>query len=427
MSHFVVDKCGDRAVRSSRGVFQRTRRLWFAHCAFSGRCWLLSLFKCGGGGRGCGRLVRSSPESDYGGKMPAQFLSNPAHIRGAIGTLARESKRMDLAVAFVGRDWNDSLANFQGNLRVICWLSSTNTNPRAVRQLIKRSNTKVRQRDGMHAKVYLTNLGVVVGSANLSAKALSEMEQNGQDEAAVLLEDKISRDAIGKWFRTLWTAADTRKITKNDLNRAEEAYDKARKGKMSVGGKATKQNYEFETLSTRDRKELAELARAVKNQDTQTGLPLEEEVPQKISRATLRKLADYLTKSMGRAYLFQRALIEKDLSHVRSALKTLFDESLDIAERLKMVLESGYISPLRIPSLSAILQCRAPDKYPPFNKRTRRLLEDFGLKRFGASSASPESYKHWLDQAEALSQELDLRSPGHVDRVVWQYTKDLQL
>jgi phosphatidylserine/phosphatidylglycerophosphate/cardiolipin synthase-like enzyme len=181
--------------------------------------------------------------------MSAQFLSNPARIRGAVGTLATQSKRMDLAVAFVGRDWSDALAHFQGNLRLICWLSSTNTNPLAVRQLIKRPKTKVRQRDSMHAKVYLTDIGAVVGSANLSAKALSETEQNGQDEAAVFLKDKFSHDAIDKWFRTLWNAPGTREITKDDLDRADKAYRKAHKAKLT-GGKAKKQKYRsVESLS----------------------------------------------------------------------------------------------------------------------------------------------------------------------------------
>jgi hypothetical protein len=108
-------------------------------------------------------------------------------------------------------------------------------------------------------------------------------------------------------------------------------------------------------------------------------------------------------------------------------LSTLFDESLDVVERRQTVIDSGKLSPLKIPSLSLLLYCRAPDKYPPFNRRTKRFLRDFGLSNWGVSNASPKAYKCWLDQAEELSQELDLPSPGHVDRLVWQYTKDLQL
>jgi hypothetical protein len=129
----------------------------------------------------------------------------------------------------------------------------------------------------------------------------------------------------------------------------------------------------------------------------------------------------------GRPWLSERAFITNDIARVRSALTTLFDESLDVAGRLQSVIDSGKLSPLAIPSLSLLLHCRAPDKYPPFNRRTKRFLRDFGLSKWGVSNASPEAYKRWLDQAEELSQELDLPSPGHVDRLVWQYTKDLQL
>jgi hypothetical protein len=167
----------------------------------------------------------------------------------------------------------------------------------------------------------------------------------------------------------------------------------------------------------------------VRDQDiaTEIGFSLEEVEPQRISRSMLIATADHFAEWMGRRFLFERAFITNDIARVRSALTTLFDESLDVAERLQSVIDSRKLSPLAIPSLSLLLHCRAPDKYPPFNRRTKRFLRDFGLSRRGVSNASPEAYKRWLDQAEELSQELDLPSPGHVDRLVWQYTKDLQL
>ena len=107
-----------------------------------------------------------------------RFLGTPATIRGAVGDLAR-SKRLDLAVGFIGQDWRDVVADFRGTLRVVCWLSSTNTNPRAVRQMLA-AGVRVRQRDGMHAKVYYgPGVGAVVGSANLSRPALDDADVAG--------------------------------------------------------------------------------------------------------------------------------------------------------------------------------------------------------------------------------------------------------
>src|SRR5438445_6106369 len=145
------------------------------------------------------------------------FLSTPSQIRRAIGLLAARASRMELAVAFIGQDWRDAIADFGGPLRVICWLSSTNTDPEAVEQMMRRPHIQVRQRDSMHAKVYLApGVGAVVGSANLSRRALAEIEESGQDEAAVMLRDRPNLNAIETWFRLLWQSEGTRRISSSD-------------------------------------------------------------------------------------------------------------------------------------------------------------------------------------------------------------------
>jgi phosphatidylserine/phosphatidylglycerophosphate/cardiolipin synthase-like enzyme len=136
------------------------------------------------------------------------FLPTPFEIRGAIGALATEAPRLDLAVAFVGQDWLDAIAGFRGPLRIICWLSSTNTDPQAVEQLMRRPRTEVRQRDSMHAKVYSApGVGAVIGSANLSRRALAAVEGSGRDEAAVQIFDSVIRGGVEAWFRRLWQDA----------------------------------------------------------------------------------------------------------------------------------------------------------------------------------------------------------------------------
>ncbi len=120
------------------------------------------------------------------------FLRNPAEIRKAVRGLFR-CKQLDVAVAFIGADWEEILADFEGELRVICWLSSTNTNPYAVDTLRKRPLTTVKQRSTMHCKVYLAPaIGAVVGSANLSKAALEESDTAGQDEAAIYILERSS-------------------------------------------------------------------------------------------------------------------------------------------------------------------------------------------------------------------------------------------
>ena len=71
---------------------------------------------------------------------------------------------------------------------------------------------QVRQRDWIHAKVNRApGVGAIVGSANLSRRALAEMEESGQDEAAVTLRDRPNLNAIEARFQLLWQSDGTRR------------------------------------------------------------------------------------------------------------------------------------------------------------------------------------------------------------------------
>jgi hypothetical protein len=358
--------------------------------------------------------------------MSLQFLATPAEIRLAVGKVAQASNRLDLAVAFIGGAWSDRIANFKGDLRVICWLSSTNTDPRAVRQLMKRPKTNVRQRDGMHAKVYIgSHIGVVVGSANLSSAALAEFEQSGRDEAAVLLTDKTNRNTIARWFRALWESQDTRTITNTDLEHALKAFRKARQNR--VGRPPFFKAVEKPVISPATRRQLAALARRAREQNLSQIGWLRRTIPRKINKSLLGDIVDEFEKWMSRRFLFERAFLKRSPSTVRKAITHLFDESVDIEERLSSVMKSRALAPLKISTLSLLLYWHAPEKYPPFNRRTQRFLKDFKLKHWGVSNTSPAAYKQWLQYAEQLSLELDLPTPGHIDRAAWLYTENLDL
>lgn len=356
------------------------------------------------------------------------FLETPTRIREEVGKLGK-APRMDLAVAFIGRDWRDSLADFRGKLRVVCWLSSTNTDPRAVRQMLTRKQTAVRQRDGMHAKVYLAlGRGAVVGSANLSRQALAEIEQNGRDEAGVLVSDSRNVETVTRWFERLWTHESTRKILKGDIDRAVVAFDKAHA--HGKGGPGVKKSKKVENLPQQRRARLRYLADKVRDIDlarVDFHRVLRDVVPERISRGRVIEIVDQFEDWVGRRFLFERALVRRPLPRVRQALGRLFDEGRDVDERLRAAIRSRDLAPLGVSTLSLLLCWRAPWKYPPFNLRTRRFLRDFRLSARGASASSPLTYARWLDQAERIAQSLRLPTPGHVDRLVWEYTKDMKI
>lgn len=89
-----------------------------------------------------------------GDQSSGHFLPNPATIRQAVCKLQQEVSALDLAVAFIGTDWERMLPDRSSDIRVICWLSSTNTNPYAVEKMMT-CGIKVKQRDSMHCKVYV--------------------------------------------------------------------------------------------------------------------------------------------------------------------------------------------------------------------------------------------------------------------------------
>src|SRR6266478_2864640 len=151
-----------------------------------------------------------------------EFLANPAEIRKAIHGLASQAKSLDLAVAFIGPEWQRLLANYPGPIKAICWLTHPATDPDAVESLMNRKNTFVKQRNGLHTKVYLApKKGAVVGSAKLSRPALTDLMGAPQCEAAVLvLEPKLVTE-MSKWFGSLWNDhLHTTKITDSNLERA---------------------------------------------------------------------------------------------------------------------------------------------------------------------------------------------------------------
>lgn len=145
-------------------------------------------------------VERASPVSDMS-KSKTEFLPDPSSIRKAVVGLSSDCKRLDLAVAFIGSEWERLIGNYFGPIRLICWLTHPGTDPDAVRSLMLRKGTQVRQRTGLHTKVYLApELGAVVGSANLSHSALAERRGLPQCEAAVRVSDELLVKEIGNWF-----------------------------------------------------------------------------------------------------------------------------------------------------------------------------------------------------------------------------------
>ncbi|HEV2022000.1 MAG TPA: phospholipase D family protein [Terriglobales bacterium] len=355
------------------------------------------------------------------------FLGSPPEIRQAICALAAQSSRLDMAAAFVGADWWERLANYGGKMRVICWLTSTNTNPDAVAEMRSRSGVIVKQRNSMHAKVYLApGIGAVVGSANLSKAALAdEQDIAGQNEAAVLVRDSSVVSSISAWFEDLWRDKLTRAITDEDLERARIARKKAQRGdrKRPRPGFAMQLPRTLKTESTFRR--LEKWAKQVRGLDLARSLGEHHNffaclVPATLSESQRNNLIRLLTKYVKHRTAYRR-FDREPLERARKGLTLLFDEGEDLQHRLEELDRLNLLPGMKVPSLSLLLYWREPRRYVPYNQKTQNFMEDFGLKRRGLSAASPKCYANWLGYATRLQQRLRLPFPGHLDRMITRY------
>lgn len=105
--------------------------------------------------------------------------------RDVIARLAETSGRRHLAVAFWGRGAAERLGLLgrSAGQKIICNLRMGGTNPDEIERLMT-EGVEVRQADDLHAKVYLFDQAVVIGSSNASSNGLSFQDGDGMGSVA---------------------------------------------------------------------------------------------------------------------------------------------------------------------------------------------------------------------------------------------------
>lgn len=137
----------------------------------------------------------------------AEFISERSMGR-AVEALVGDADDVRIAVAF----WGDGGTALLGGLskpgrekpRVICNLESGACNPDELHRL--RKVVRLRTHPQLHAKVYWTPRGVILGSSNASTNGLwgEGKESRGWREANLLVRDHTVIDEIGAWFDEQW-------------------------------------------------------------------------------------------------------------------------------------------------------------------------------------------------------------------------------
>ncbi|EHR01242.1 phospholipase D-like domain-containing protein [Bradyrhizobium sp. WSM471] len=148
----------------------------------------------------------------------SEFLFGPK-ILDAINSSVTHAKSasIDLAVAYWGRGMADELKllDTAAPVRILCDLNSGFCDPDELKRLLRRNNTRIKTRNGLHSKVYLGPHTVVVGSANASNRGLKKLSDL---EAAI--SDATSVAAARKWFDVLWNEEESLDVDEEILKSA---------------------------------------------------------------------------------------------------------------------------------------------------------------------------------------------------------------
>ncbi len=146
-------------------------------------------------------------------------------LGAAIKKLLR-APRLRCAVAFWGNGAVASLFGEGGlpaDAEIICDLTMGGTNPAEVRALGAPRNNRLKHLPGLHAKVYISQSGLIVSSANASNNGIGFVDQPKLREAGTLHEPgSEAYQAATKWFGAIWKQAHP--VDDAALIQAEESW-----------------------------------------------------------------------------------------------------------------------------------------------------------------------------------------------------------
>lgn len=140
-----------------------------------------------------------------------EFLYQNSQTKKQIEQIIKESAEIKLAVAFWGYGSSETIKKAKNKkVKIICNLESGATNPYEIIKIGKLIGFKnIRSVKNLHAKVYLTDKKLILGSSNFSANGLSLEgdETNKLIEANVLIDSQLIIKQTSLWFDSLWKDA----------------------------------------------------------------------------------------------------------------------------------------------------------------------------------------------------------------------------
>jgi hypothetical protein len=154
------------------------------------------------------------------------------------------------AVAFWGKGAAQALGLTGGakktGPRIICDISMGGTNAAELKALGAPKSSRLRYRDDFHAKVYFSDKGVVIASANASDRSVGFQAEGKLIEAGVFAEHDRARGTLwsgaAEWFDDQWEKS--KQVNGPALARATELWNKRQAAALRrgapVGGPTTR-------------------------------------------------------------------------------------------------------------------------------------------------------------------------------------------
>jgi len=165
-----------------------------------------------------------------------KILKENAVILKEIKRLFKSASKIKCAVAFWGEGAQDLFSGSKAkSIEIVCNLLSGGTNPHEIQKIQTKKNVTVKMLNTLHAKVFWTDKGVIIGSANASSNGLSLEgdETDGWEEMSVLIEDPIQIRKVEKWFdEDIWDNAEI--INKAVLDKATKIWKSRQKTRIST-------------------------------------------------------------------------------------------------------------------------------------------------------------------------------------------------
>ncbi|MGR3460941.1 MAG: phospholipase D family protein [Roseovarius sp.] len=120
------------------------------------------------------------------------------------------------------------------DVKIICDISMGGTNPLTLRQLGAPENKYLKYKDNLHAKTYLSEEGLIVGSANASSNGIGRSRRPaGLVEAGSFFPAGSPEwQEARNWFCSLWDEAGCFEVDQRALEHAEDLW--SRRAKLPV-------------------------------------------------------------------------------------------------------------------------------------------------------------------------------------------------